>query len=91
MTSPILSHTFANGLVLVGEPMASLRSAAFSLLVPAGCSCDPPGLAGLSGFTCEMSLRGAGQRDSRQFIIDLGDQGDDPPEGDDPGPPEEEP
>ena len=30
------SHKFENGLVLVGEPMDSVESAAFSILVPAG-------------------------------------------------------
>src|SRR5205814_2129620 len=30
-------HTFANGLTLLTERMAHVRSAAFSFLVPAGC------------------------------------------------------
>ena len=71
MTEPILSHTYENGLVLVAEPMKSLESAAFSFLIPAGCVQEPPDRAGLAAFTCEMALRGAGHRDSRQFIADL--------------------
>lgn len=71
MLEPILSHTYPNGLVLVAEPMAWLQSAAFGFLVPAGCVYDPPGREGLSSFTCEMSIRGAGQRDSRQIVLDL--------------------
>jgi predicted Zn-dependent peptidase len=71
----ILSHTFSNGLVLVGEPLSSLESAAFTFLVPAGCVHDPPDRSGLSGFTCEMVLRGAGGRDSRRFILDLDNLG----------------
>ena len=71
MKKLILSHIFPNGLVLVAEPIKSLQSAAFTLLVPAGCSRDPKSLSGLSGFTCEMTLRGAGKRGSRQFIADL--------------------
>lgn len=71
MTQPILSHTNGNGLVLVAEPMMSLESAAFTFLVPAGCAFEPEGLLGLGSFTCEMGLRGSGQRDSRQFIQDL--------------------
>ncbi|MBI3839565.1 MAG: insulinase family protein [Planctomycetia bacterium] len=51
--------------------MMSLESAAFTFLVPAGCASDPEGLAGLGSFTCEMTLRGSGSRDSRQFIQDL--------------------
>ena len=71
MTEPIVSHTYENGLVLVAEPMAWLESAAFTFLVPAGCVYDPPKRSGLSAFVCEMALRGAGPRDSRQFVQDL--------------------
>jgi len=71
VSQPILSHTYANGLVLVAEPMMSHESAAFTFLVPAGCAADPGTLLGLSSFTCELALRGSGQRDSRQFVQDL--------------------
>jgi predicted Zn-dependent peptidase len=43
--------------------------------VPAGCVHDPPDRSGLSGFTCEMVLRGAGERDSRRLILDLDNLG----------------
>ncbi len=75
MTEAIYSRTFPNGLVLVAEPMPWLESAAFTLLVPAGCIHDPPDRSGLSNFTCEMVLRGAGRRDSRRFIEDLDNLG----------------
>jgi predicted Zn-dependent peptidase len=75
VTDPILSHTFPNGLVLVAEPMAWLQSAAFTFLVPAGCVDDPPHRSGLSSFTCEMALRGSGERDNHQFILDLDNLG----------------
>ncbi len=48
-----------------------LESAAFSLLVPAGCSRDPDDRLGLASLTCEMAQRGCGSRDSRQFVSDL--------------------
>ncbi len=67
----IHTHQLNNGLVLLAEPMEWLESAAFTILVPAGCIFEPPDRSGLSGFTCEMALRGAGPRDSRQFINDL--------------------
>jgi predicted Zn-dependent peptidase len=67
----IHTHQFSNGLVLVGEPMQSLESAAFTVLVPAGANYDPPDRGGLSALTCEMALRGAGGRDSRRFLEDL--------------------
>ncbi|MBN1395354.1 MAG: insulinase family protein [Pirellulales bacterium] len=62
-------------MVLVAEPMSWLQSAAFTFLVPAGCVHDPADRGGLGGFTCEMALRGAGNRDSRQFILDLDNLG----------------
>ncbi len=67
----IKTHQFSNGLVLLAETMENLESAAFSLLVPAGSAFDPADRVGLSALTCEMALRGAGQRDSRTFIEDL--------------------
>lgn len=75
MTQSIFSHTYANGLVLVAEPMAALQSAAFTFLAPSGCVHDPAEWGGLSSFTCEMALRGAGPRNSRQFILDLDNLG----------------
>ena len=41
MSDPILTHTFDNGLVLVGEPMEGVESAAFSIRVPAGTAAEP--------------------------------------------------
>jgi predicted Zn-dependent peptidase len=64
-------HQLDNGLVLLGEPSNAFQSAAFSLLVPAGCRHDTPDTAGIGSLTCEMMLRGAGSRDSRQLINDL--------------------
>src|SRR5512133_1310832 len=55
--------------------MEWLESASFTLRVPAGCNFDPTDRAGLAGLTCEQALRGAGPRDSRQFITDLDNLG----------------
>jgi predicted Zn-dependent peptidase len=81
VTHPIYSHTYPNGLVLVAEPIDALQSAAFTFLAPAGCVYDPANRGGLSSFTCEMVLRGAGERDSRQFILDLDNLGVERAEG----------
>jgi predicted Zn-dependent peptidase len=62
---------FDNGLVLLGEPLSGFQSAAFHFLLSAGCAYDEPQQAGLASLTCEMMLRGAGSRDSRQLITDL--------------------
>ncbi|TWT35523.1 Peptidase M16 inactive domain protein [Posidoniimonas corsicana] len=58
-------------MVLLGEPNPSFQSAAFTMLAPAGCRHDPAGKAGLASLTCEMTLRGAGDRDGRALINDL--------------------
>ncbi|MCE9556658.1 MAG: insulinase family protein [Planctomycetes bacterium] len=68
---PIHSHTYENGLVLVAEPLGSRESAAFNLLVPVGAAYDPAKLGGISTLCCELTLRGSGERDSRQFVEDL--------------------
>lgn len=70
-------HQFDNGLTLIAERMDWLESAAFTLLLPAGCSRDPADRAGLSNLLCEMVQRGCGDRDSRQFVEDLDNLGAD--------------
>ncbi|HEX3599343.1 MAG TPA: insulinase family protein, partial [Lacipirellulaceae bacterium] len=71
MKQTIETHVFANGLVLAAEPMVSLESAAFTFLIPSGCIYDPHRRSGLAALSCEMALRGAGERDSRRLIEDL--------------------
>lgn len=75
MQQEIYTHTFPNGLVLLAEPMRSLESAAFTLRVPGGCIYEPEGRGGLGVFTIEMTLRGSGQRDSREFVEALDNLG----------------
>ena len=73
ITAPDISHIhrMSNGLTLVAEPMPWLRSAAFTLLVPAGTRSEPEGLQGLCGMTLDLAQRGAGKRNSRQIVEDL--------------------
>ncbi|WP_145350640.1 M16 family metallopeptidase [Roseimaritima multifibrata] len=47
--------------------MPWLRTAAFSLCLPAGVQRETEHLAGLSGLVCEMVQRGAGSRNSRDL------------------------
>jgi len=75
VTTPIYSHTFDNGLVLVAEVRTALRSAAFTFLLPCGTVQEPADRGGLSGFVCEMAQRGAGERDSRRLVLDLDNLG----------------
>ncbi|MGC4004292.1 MAG: pitrilysin family protein [Pirellulales bacterium] len=65
------THTFANGMVLVAEPMEGVESAAFSFLVPAGTIYESTDKLGVASLTTDMMLRGCGSRDSRAFLADL--------------------
>lgn len=71
LADTIQTHKLTSGMVLVGEPSSAFESAAFHLMVPAGCRHDPVDRAGLASLTCEMMLRGAGDRDSRALVNDL--------------------
>ncbi len=66
-----LSHHLDNGMVLLGEPSGAFESVAFQFLLPGGCGFESPDASGLASLTCEQVLRGAGARDSRQFVTDL--------------------
>jgi predicted Zn-dependent peptidase len=77
VTQKISNHSFPCGLTLVAEEMPWLESAAFALLMPAGCAYEPADKLGLASLTCEMAQRGAGERDSRQFLADLENLGAD--------------
>ncbi len=58
-------------MVLVGEQVRSVQSAALTLLVPSGYAADPGDRLGLSSMACDMVMRGAGDRDGRALINDL--------------------
>ncbi len=72
MTDRELRHqTFANGLTLVAEPIPSVESASWTLLIPAGSAYDPSGMAGTASLLSEWLMRGAGPFDSRQLLETL--------------------
>ncbi len=64
-----------NGLTLVMERMPEVRSAAFSMLIPAGNIYDPPGQEGCAAVLSDLITRGAGERDSKQLAYDLDNLG----------------
>jgi predicted Zn-dependent peptidase len=68
-------YEFPNGLVLVAETMASVQSAAFSFLLPAGAAYEPEHLGGSASMLAEWITRGAGDRDSRELLTDLDNLG----------------
>ena len=71
MPNRYFQHTFRNGLTLLGEQMPGVQSAAMTLLVPAGASTDPVDRSGSATVLCDLVLRGAGDRDSRQLTDHL--------------------
>jgi predicted Zn-dependent peptidase len=69
------THRLANGLTIVGEPMADKRAAAWAFLVPSGASTEPAELSGITNLLEGLSYRGAGNRNSRQLSEALDDLG----------------
>lgn len=68
-------HRLANGLTLLIEPMADVRSAAFSLMTPAGAVFDSPGGEGAAALLTDWLLRGCGDLDSQQVVVALDEIG----------------
>src|SRR5688500_10620676 len=75
MAERFLTHTFPNGLTLLAEQMPGVKSAAMTLLLPAGGATDPDGALGSANVLVEMAMRGAGQRNARQLTERLDDLG----------------
>jgi predicted Zn-dependent peptidase len=77
--STIEQHIFPNGLVLLAEVMPDVRSAAFTMLLPAGVAYEgADGLdlgGGAATMTAEWITRGAGPRDSRELVTALDNLG----------------
>ncbi|MFO0969632.1 MAG: pitrilysin family protein [Gemmataceae bacterium] len=71
----IFQHTLPNGMVLLAEHMAHVRSAALNVLIPAGCAHDPAGGRGMASVLSEMITRGAGERSSRELSLALDNLG----------------
>jgi len=68
VTQTLLSATLDNGITLLGERLPGVESVAVAFHAPAGAVHDPAGGCGLATLAGEMCLRGAGDRDSRQFV-----------------------
>jgi predicted Zn-dependent peptidase len=71
----VSSHRYENGLVLVAETIPSVRSAAFTFLLPAGAAYEPEGGGGTASMLSEWITRGAGDLDSRALISALDNLG----------------
>ncbi|MGL4594507.1 MAG: M16 family metallopeptidase, partial [Thermoguttaceae bacterium] len=62
------THILDNGMVLLAESMNWAESVSWSLLIPCGPVLELPKQAGISSLLCEMTLRGSGNRSSREFM-----------------------
>ena len=60
-----------NGFTLLGDPILEFQSVSFAVTTRAGSAWDPVGKYGMAAFVCEMMLRGAGNRNTRQFLEDI--------------------
>lgn len=67
MTEAFDTHILDNGLVILGEPMEGVQSAAFAFIVPAGAARLTRAYCGAANVILDWIFRGAGTRDSRQF------------------------
>lgn len=65
--SSILTETLPNGLTILVEEMPDVRSASFSLMVPAGSLYETEGTNGTAAALADWITRGAGQRSSRDL------------------------
>lgn len=74
-TTQTHTHTLKNGLTIIGEPMSDKQAAAWAFLLPAGSATEPVGRDGLTNVLEGTTLRGAGDRDSRQLSEALDDLG----------------
>jgi predicted Zn-dependent peptidase len=71
-STTINQHTYSNGLVLVGEEMPGVQSAACTLLIPAGAAYEVADSVnvgcGAATMLAEWVTRGAGSRGSRELL-----------------------
>lgn len=67
MEQRIDTYVLANGMVLLGEPMAGVESVAFDIMLPAGAEWMPPGACGAANIISDWIFRGAGPLDNRQL------------------------
>ena len=64
-------HVFANGLVLLAEPMDYVRTAAFNFLIPAGYAYDSAATPGTANLLSGMITRGAGPFDNKELMLEM--------------------
>jgi len=60
-------YTLKNGMVLLGEPMEAVGSAAFGFMLPSGAAVLDEGCCGAGNVITDWIFRGAGNKNSRQL------------------------
>jgi len=67
MTEIIDKHVLSNKMVILGEPMEQVQSAAFNFMLPAGAALMPEKCCGAANVMDDWIFRGAGDKDSKQL------------------------
>jgi predicted Zn-dependent peptidase len=67
MTETVDKHVLKNGMVLLGEPMEGVGSAAFGFMLGGGAAMLPEGCGGAGNVIVDWIFRGAGDRNSREL------------------------
>lgn len=67
MAERLDKHILKNGMVLIGEPMDSVASAAFGFMLPAGAARLPAGCCGAANVIEDWIFRGAAEMNSREL------------------------
>ncbi len=67
MTERLDKHILKNGMVILGEPMDSVESAAFEFMLPVGAAMLPQGCCGAANVIADWIFRGAGNLNSKKL------------------------
>lgn len=67
MKQKLDSYILKNGLVILGERMETVESAAFGFMLPAGASVLPQGCCGAANVITDWIFRGAGDKNNKQL------------------------
>lgn len=67
MTQEFDRYTLGNGMVVLGEPMKTVATSAFGLMIPCGASRLEDGCSGAGHVISDWMFRGAGNRSSREL------------------------
>ena len=67
MAEKVNKHILKNGMVVLGEPMEGVGSAAFDFMLPGGAARLPEGCCGAASVISDWIFRGAGDKDNKEL------------------------